>query len=714
MKAISRFAILCSLLQLAAQPLSAQPLFTDVTTDIGHDLFVAGSIALQDHDNDGWADLYMAIEANEGSNQIALLRNSTDGSFADRAAQSADVEKMKWKGEGNAWADYDNDGDLDLFQPRGQVRNYEPDLLLRNDQGTFSDVSAAAGFNTALPSNIAVWLDYDRDGHVDLYVGHFIIGADPNLTNALYRNQGDGTFVDVTAAARLAVPLHPEGLPFAGGSPLGMAAADFDNDGWPDLYITAIFAPNRLFINQRDGTFAEAPQGDLNDPGEAFGMAVGDIDNNGTLDIFQPSGVGEQRFRSPLLLNRGGGVFLDITESAGLESLTDQNTRGGVFIEADNDGDLDLLIPFPLSFFLNNGDGNFSEATATSGLVSVGAQTSIADYDNDGFLDFATGGNTNNAIPTSLYRNLGNANHYLRIALVGVTSNRSAIGARLVATAGELMQTRQILGSLGTSQYELTAHFGLGTHSQVDQLEIHWPNGLIDVFTAIPADQEIRIIEGRDAWHPLVRSVWTEEPPSQLTFDREATIRATVRPALFETTATITAVTADLSGLGGPAAISLTDLGDGTYRLDHTFTVGGNDAQRDIEVLVLQQSSLGEHWTRLSHTVAIAGDPNTAVLEDFSAGAPDDFALAQNYPNPFNSGTVIRFDLPQSNEIELAIYNIAGQKVATLVKGMRQAGNYAINWDGKDELGTTLATGVYLYELRVGERIENRKLTLLR
>ena len=599
---------------LSALPLSAQTLFEDATADIGQELFVAGSIALQDADNDNWPDLFLAHEANDGSNPVALLRNNADGSFADRAAQIAAVEQIKWKGEGNAWADYDNDGDLDLFQPRGQVRNYEPDLLLRNDQGTFSDVSAAAGFNTALPSNIAVWLDYDRDGHVDLYVGHFIIGADPDLTNALYRNQGDGTFTEVTQSAGLAIPLHPEGLPFAGGSPLGMAAADFDDDGWPDLYITAIFAPNRLFINQRDGTFAEAPEGDLNDPGEAFGMAIGDIDNDGDLDIFQPSGVGEQRFRSPLLLNQGDGVFLDITESAGLESLTDQNTRGGVLFDVDNDGDLDLLIPFPLSFFLNNGNGTFTEATEISGLVSIGGQTAIGDYDRDGFLDIATGGNSPNEIPTNLHRNLGNDNHYLRVALVGTVSNRSAIGARLTATAGDLVQTQQILGSLGTSQYELVAHFGLGANNQVDQLQIRWPNGLLETFADIPADQEIRIVEGGGEWHP-------------------------------------------------------------------------------IEVL---------------------RNAETAVLEEFTEGTPDDFALDQNFPNPFNSGTVIRFQLPQSEEVELAIYNLAGQQVVTLIQGTRPAGIYSINWDGKDEQGARLATGIYLYQLRNGERVETRKLTLLR
>ncbi len=133
-----------------------------------------------------------------------------------------------------------------------------------------------------------------------------------------------------------------------------------------------------------------------------------------------------------------------------------------------------------------------------------------------------------------------------------------------------------------------------------------------------------------------------------------------------------------------------------------------------MEVLILQETSLGEYWTQLTRHVAVEGNPFTAVLEDFSAGLPDAFALSQNFPNPFNSGTVIRFALPSDEQVELAVYNLAGQQVAMLVEGRRQAGTYAINWDGRDQSRRALATGLYFYRLKAGDRVETRKLMLLR
>ena len=187
-----------------------------------------------------------------------------------------------------------------------------------------------------------------------------------------------------------------------------------------------------------------------------------------------------------------------------------------------------------------------------------------------------------------------------------------------------------------------------------------------------------------------------------------------VRPEPFEPSATITSIVADLSGLGGPEAVPLEDLGDGTYRLAADLTVGGDAQIRDVEVFIEQETSLGPYWINLIRHIDVEGDPNTAVLEDFSATLPEGFALDQNYPNPFNSGTVIRFALPTSEDVELTLYNLAGQQVAKLVKGLRQAGSYAITWDGRDNAGRALATGTYLYRLQAGDRIETRKLTLLR
>ena len=222
------------------------------------------------------------------------------------------------------------------------------------------------------------------------------------------------------------------------------------------------------------------------------------------------------------------------------------------------------------------------------------------------------------------------------------------------------------------------------------------------------------MIEGRGAWYPAPRTVWETPPPKSVVYGQRVSLAAICRPALFEPTARITGITGDLSSLGGPSEVPLADLGDGTYGLSADFVVSGTSDLRDVEVFIEQETSLGRQWINLSRNVEVKGYPSTAVLEDHTAALPQALALSQNYPNPFNSQTVICFALPASGEVELAIYDLAGQRVALLVSGMREAGTYAVNWDGRDDRGQELASGVYLYRLRVGNKEETRKLALVR
>jgi hypothetical protein len=358
----------CFLALLLASPGAGQTFFTEETGEIGVPLFGSRSTAFGDYDNDGRPDLFGAESPFENQARIALLHNEGDGRFADRTAVvqqglSADL----FKGGGAIFGDYDNDGDLDLFVPVGAFVSFSAgvNMLLRNERGVFMDVALEAGLTDDLPSDNAIWLDYDRDGYIDLYVGNLAEG-EPQLRNRLYRNNGGAGFADVTAATGLAVPLQRS----FGGSNGGMVAGDFNDDGWPDLYVGVWQDRNRLFLNTGQGGFEDATTAEIGDPGEAFGVAIGDIDNDGDLDIFQAAGGGGLEFRSIMLLNLGNAQFLDATEGVGLAALGATQTLGPGLADIDNDGDLDLLIANPHSLYLNNGDGTFLEQTSRSGLAA--------------------------------------------------------------------------------------------------------------------------------------------------------------------------------------------------------------------------------------------------------------------------------------------------------------------------------------------------------
>ena len=595
---------------------ASQTLFTDVTETVNIQLHNTLNLTFGDYDNDGLPDLLLT----DFAYRAALLHNEGDGRFLDRPVLPVDPQKRIQLGR--IFGDYDNDGDRDIYLPAGAVEDLSAgavdrpirrdlDVLLRNDGGVFRDVTRKAGLTDSLFSSSAIWLDYNRDGYLDLYVGHGDF-LEPVL-NKLHRNNGDGTFADVTEEAGLDIPLHP----FFGGATLGMVAGDFNDDGWPDLYLGVIFASNHLFLNDGQGGFQDAIAGDLSSPaGVPIGVAVGDIDNDGDLDIFQAN-VDRFSFitsplpsRSAMLMNLGDGQFLDVTDSVGLAGLFGLEVAGPALTDIDNDGDLDLLLDSPCVLFLNNGDGTFVDQTSQSGFAGYpGFSASFGDYDLDGFQDLFLGGNpglgTMESAKGRLYRNRGNDNHYLRVELVGIESNRSGIGARLIATSGDRQQMREILGGRGLDQDGLVVHFGLGSHTQVDQLEIRWPSGQVDQLRAIPSDQQIRVFEGRKAYYVVRPAVWKNDIPDSLVVGSTIALTATVHPALLETAAEVIKVTADLSDLGGPASVPLTDRGDGTYALKSTEAVEGPNGVRILSILIEQATSLGRYWSNLSKTILV-------------------------------------------------------------------------------------------------------------
>jgi len=382
------YAFICVNLLLTGAG-ETQTFFTDVTEKMEVPLFPARTAAVGDYDNDGWPDVFLTENSFPGGTglRIALLNNEGNGRFPDCTTVIQTEFPSVIKGGGAIFGDYDNDGDLDLFVSMGAgfSENRHVNVLLRNDRGVFREVTRKAGLVDEGASDEALWWDYNRDGHLDLYVSNV---GDPETRNRLYRNNREGGFSDVTEEAGLNIALDQN----RGGSNAGMAAGDFNSDGWPDLFIVVSGFPNRLFLNDGKGTFVDASTHELSPPSRFNnGFAVGDIDNDGDLDIFIPIlGLGLEE-RSVMLLNRGEGQFIDVTEGIGLAEVSALSLIDANMADIDNDGDIDLVTSRPHLFYVNNGTGTFENRTVQSGIPDRNSTVSFGDFNLDGFLDVMFG-----------------------------------------------------------------------------------------------------------------------------------------------------------------------------------------------------------------------------------------------------------------------------------------------------------------------------------
>jgi hypothetical protein len=494
-------------------------------------------VCVADFDGDGYQDIYLVNGRDLYGKGIvarnALYRNNGDFTFTDVTPQ-AGVPGTGY-GLGCVWGDYDNDGYPDLF-----VTQFGRNVLYHNNgDGTFTDVTDKAGvagleFGTLFHSG-ATFFDYDRDGKLDLYVGGYVdLGhgapryctvsgiktscppsAYKGTADLLYHNNGDGTFTNVTKAARIFQPQ---------GKNLAVGAADYDNDGWPDLFVANDGLNAYLYHNEHNGTFDEigtisgmalASRGSTM---AAMCISLGDYDNDGALDLFITD---FQQNSDHIWHNDGKGNFDEVSDQAGI-TLPTRGVLGfgGGFFDYDNDGRLDLFVAnghvYPEveqvqpdvrfkqinSLFHNEGKGKFSEATKQAGpgleTPFVGRGVAFADFDNDGFIDVLVG---NNGDPPLLLRNSGGSgNHFVNFRLAGNPSNRDAMGARLRLTAGGVTQIREISGGGSyLSQSDLRANFGLGAATKIDSLEVTWLGGKKQTFFDLDADKFYRIDQGKDA-----------------------------------------------------------------------------------------------------------------------------------------------------------------------------------------------------------------------
>jgi enediyne biosynthesis protein E4 len=466
--------------------LTVDPTFTKITT--GPVVSEGGSSvhgAWADYDGDGYLDLFVSngtFGAGTGEANF-LYRNSGDGTFTKVTTGVIVSEPVD--SSGGAWGDYDNDGYPDLFVPNKVLRN---DLLYRNNgDGSFTKIlTGSVVTNGQFASGGAAWADFDNDGYLDLYVPVSNIASQ----NRLYRNNGDGTFGRMTNN-----PVVTE----HGRAP-GAAWGDYDNDGNIDLFVCRNDDQNNsLYRNTGHESFTRISAGSIvNDGGFSIGSSWADYDNDGFFDLFVAND-GPVPAANFLYHNNGDGNFTRITNNIAARELG--NWAVGAWGDYDNDGFIDLFVTDVAAknaLYHNNGDGSFTKITAGSPANDIGSSfgCSWGDYDNDGFLDlFVANRDSRNNF---LYRNNDNSNAWLKVKLVGTQSNRSGIGAKLRVTAkirgNSIRQLRQISGG-GFGQSTLLAHFGLGDATNIDTVRIEWPSGTVQEFHDVEVKQFLTVTE---------------------------------------------------------------------------------------------------------------------------------------------------------------------------------------------------------------------------
>ncbi|MDE0024138.1 MAG: FG-GAP-like repeat-containing protein [Spirochaetaceae bacterium] len=577
-----------------ARPADAVPLaFRDVSVAAGVSGDVYHSIATHslgvnwiDVNRDGWPDLF-AVRGDAGL-APRLFLNRGDGSFEPRHDLLPELPAMEMSG--SVFADYDNDGDDDIYvytdHPEWSLQGYNapdgpPNLLLKNlfsEHGgrlpaagpLFAEVAAAAGVDDLAPApfgelpayrtKAASWLDYDRDGCVDLYVGHIVINneADPANRDRLFHNECDGTFTDATDHALPAAADYRAALVVYG--------AHLDDDLWPDLYVVNVAgngANRALHTDQvyrnRDGRFVQVFDdwpwiGD--DAQAGMGIAAADVDLNGTWDLYITDLLDATTLERPpggnvLYLGDASGAWAD-NKAAGA-GVAGTDSWGINFLDADHDGWEDLYVATMVHLndellYANNRNGTFTNVAAQAGYdgYDTGASrgSAVADYDGDGDLDIAV---VNQHEPHCAHRpppscslqllrnDTATAGNWLKLRLTGTASNRSAIGALVRVQAGPLRLMRQVTGgSSGHSQNSLVVHFGLGRVDLVNRVEILWPSGARTNWSAQPPDTLIDVVEGR-ACTDGQRAECVEAPPAPAAAARAGAELANAPAAVGET-----------------------------------------------------------------------------------------------------------------------------------------------------------------------------------
>ncbi len=498
---------------------------------------MTGGVALFDYDNDGLLDIFFtngaaipSLEKTDASYSNRLFHNNGDGTFTD-VTEKAGLAGIGYS-MGVAAGDYDNDGFVDLYVT-GVNRNQ---LFHNNGDGTFTDVTGKAGVTGVVPgigkawAVAAGWFDYNHDGLLDLLVVNYLnydlktaaactVGKlptycspndFPGTPNILYRNNGDGTFTDVSAASHIGQYV---------GKGMGVAFADYDGDGFTDIFISNDTYPNFLLHNNGDGTFTdEASDAGVayNDTGKTvagMGADFRDLNNDGLPDIFHTAMFGDT---FPLYKNEGKGQFSDVTSSSGLAAATASLTAWGVgAYDFDNDGWKDLFTadaaildnaedvehrPYRLAnrILRNRGDFRFEDVSGAAGadfaVAAAHRGAAFGDLNNDGRVDVVV--TVMNGPPEILMNRTQSGNHWIILKLVGVKDNRDGLGTKVKITTAHGSQYNEATTALSyNSSSDKRVHFGLGEDKVIDRIELSWPTGIKQVLRDVKADQVLTIRE---------------------------------------------------------------------------------------------------------------------------------------------------------------------------------------------------------------------------
>src|SRR5690554_1577648 len=573
-----------------------------------------------DYNNDGNIDLYICNTGNSGDPTAAnfLFRNDGDGNFT-RILEGEIVTDMDWS-LGAAWADYDNDGFLDLY-----VSNFmqENRLYKNNGDGTFTKITEGDIVNDNNNTYSASWVDYDNDGFQDLYVVNYFYSELPGQNNCLYRNNGDGTFTKNTTS------LIANDAALTQGSSWG----DFNNDGLMDVYVTvndyADVKHNLLYKNIGNGEFELVDASPSTDGGQTFGAAWLDIDNDGFLDLTVSNNGGSQMRYNNLYKNNGDETFTDQID--------------------------DITTQIPLRDF----------------------SSTVADFNNDGYPDIFTP-SFSTTLSHGLYKNNGGDNNWISLRLEGVISNRSAIGARIYCYANDMMQTRAV--SSTTGQYtgsSLVQIFGIGAATEIDRIEIHWPSGIHQVISGPEINQIHQIQESIESNATAILTFSLEEETGDASID---SLNHTVAVEV-ENGTDLTALTPEITVSAGasisPGSGESVDFSNGA--VSYTVTAeNGTDSQ--IWMVTVTDEPLGTDVYNYKELLTI-------------------------YPNPAKTDGEINIIASETGMYELNVVNYIGQKIKNLKVNLQSGEDKSIN------LGA-LEQGIYILQIKSNGKQGTHKLII--
>jgi PKD repeat protein len=719
-----------------------------------------------DTDKDGDLDLFISNGPGAKANNF-LYMNNGDGTFTKNTTASVVNDPGSY--DGSTWADFDNDGYIDVYTATwyGQTNS-----LHRQYGGTFRKVIHGDIATDKTYSETASWGDYDNDGDVDLYLANSAV----NKANILYTNNGNGTFSKVVTGPIVTYEATSRSVDWF----------DYDNDNDLDLFVANEGGENNLlFRNDGKGVFVRITTGALvTDGGDSFGSSVGDIDNDGDMDVFVANHGNTASF---LYRNNGNGSFSRIT--SGTVTTRTGHAVGSAFGDLDNDGDLDLMVANAFSgstattnsLYYNDGTGIFT--AVDTGIVSTDAGWSygvaFGDYDRDGDLDIATANCFNANQNNALYRNSGNGNAWLTVKAAGTVSNRSAIGTvvRVKATINgtTVWQYRMVAGQSGYCGQNLESHFGLRDATMIDSLVVRFPSGITVVQTNVAVRQVLSISEPvptgyvRSAWIadtlqgrvPLtvqfintsvadaglsVQWQWdlngdgiNEATTKDASFTYAAADTYSVRLIASNGTTTDTLRSKDavmvLRPITSPVFVSAIPF------LNDTTIAKNGKVQFSVNVLDTSDSPITYSWSRNSvvqasvtnayqyTSVAILPAPRVDTFRVTVSNAfrsvqklwlvrvanttvsvgkdvlVPEFGLGQNFPNPFNPSTTITFQVPQESFVSLKLYDTIGREIRTLAQGTFEQGMHSVEVDM-----TSTNSGVYLYRMQSGSFVETRKM----